>query len=177
MYMARQKNSEESFYSLSIDALLQNYASSWEGLDIHEAKNRLEIEGYNDLPEKDRISWIALVARQINSIFVYVLLAASFLSWYLGNMLDVYVIWGIIVINAILGFSQEFKAEKAIQALKKLSVSYAKVFRGGSLLRIPARNVVKGDIVFLEEGDRIPADVRLIEVHNFRTQEASLSGE
>ena len=177
--MQRKKNinSSKLYYALSCEEALKETVSSREGLSIDEARSRLETQGYNDLPDKDQASWFSMAVRQLNNIFVYVLIAASALSFYLGNTLDASVILGIIIINALLGFSQEFKAEKAIRALKKLSVQYAKVFRSGSLVRIPSRNVVKGDIVFLEEGDLIPADIRIFEAHNFRTQEASLSGE
>jgi len=99
------------------------------------------------------------------------------ISFIFDHVIDAYVILAVVLINAIIGFVQERKAERAIDALKKLVVSYAKVYRDDKLLKIPSKEIVLGDIILLEEGDKVPADARLFEMKNFRTQESSLTGE
>ena len=108
---------------------------------------------------------------------IYILIGAAIFSFFTGHIFDVYIILGILLINASMGFIQETKAERAIRALKKMVVPFAKVVRSGELLKIPAKELVPGDVISLEEGDRIPADARLLKLKNFRTMEAALTGE
>jgi Ca2+-transporting ATPase len=108
---------------------------------------------------------------------IYVLISAAVIAGLFGKWIDVYVIVAIVIVNAVIGFIQEYKAEQAINALKKMVVPMAKVYREGKLLKIFAEEIVPGDVVFLEEGDRVPADVRLFDVREMRTNESSLTGE
>ena len=141
-----------------------------------DAKRRLQAFGVNEIPEKKGIHPVLLFLKQFHNILVYVLLLAALISFFAQHMIDVYVILVVIIINTTIGFIQEYKAERAVHALKKLIVPYAKVYRDGELHRIHSRDLVCGDIIFLEAGDKIPADARLTEIKNFRTIEASLTG-
>ncbi|MBH0177244.1 MAG: cation-translocating P-type ATPase, partial [Nitrospira sp.] len=114
---------------------------------------------------------------QFSSVIVWVLIGAAMLSGLLADWLDAAAILAIVLFNGLLGFVQEFRAERSLVALRKMSVATARVFRDGVLLSIPARELVPGDVILLEAGDRIPADARLLYTVNFQTQEASLTGE
>ena len=166
------------FHYQSIDQTIKYFSShSGEGLNSEEAKNRLLKFNFNEIPEKKSIHPIFIFIKQFNSWLIYILIGAAVFSFLTDHLFDVYIIITILFLNALIGFIQEYKAEKAIHALKKMVVPFAKVIRDGDLLKIPARELVPGDVIFLEEGDRIPADARLFEVKNFRTIEAALTGE
>ncbi len=166
-----------SFHSEPVEKVLKKLSSGISGLSHKEAKARLQDFGPNEIPEKKAKNPVLIFLKQFHSILIYILIAAAAISFFIGHAVDVYVILAVILINAIIGFIQENKAERSIQALKRMIVPYAKVFRGGKLLQVHAKELVPGDIIFLEEGDRIPADARLLEVKNTRTVEASLTGE
>lgn len=166
-----------NFHSKSVSQSLNELSSNPKGLQKHSAKSRLKKSGLNELPEKKKISPALIFLKQFKSALVYILIIAALISFFFDRLIDVYVISAILLINASIGFFQEYKAETAIQALKKMIVSYAKVYRNSTLLKINANELVPGDIIFLEEGDKVPADARLIDVKNLRTVEASLTGE
>lgn len=166
-----------NWHSKSTEEVLQELSSHFDGISQTEAEKRLEYYGPNSIKEEKEVSPIILFLKQFKSGLVYVLLVAMIISFIFGKVIDVYVILAIIIINAILGFVQEHKAEKAISALKSMIVPTAKVYREGVLKEISAEHLVIGDIVVLDEGVRIPADVRLIYAKDFRTSEASLTGE
>jgi magnesium-transporting ATPase (P-type) len=148
-----------------------------EGLDASEASRRLVRFGPNRLPEgKQRGPLIRFLA-QLNNILVYVLLAAGFVKLMVGLWLDAAVILGVVIINALLGFVQEGKAEKALDSIRNMLSAEARTIRSRETRLIPAEDLVPGDVVLLESGDRIPADLRLVEVKNLRTEEAALTGE
>ncbi|NVM52101.1 MAG: HAD-IC family P-type ATPase [Candidatus Helarchaeota archaeon] len=168
---------EIPYHSRTVERVIEDLDSNLNGLSEVAAEQRFQIYGPNELPEKKRKHPIFIFLRQFHNVLTYVLLVAALISLFSDHLVDVYIIVGVIVINGIMGFIQENKAERAIQALKKLIVPYAKVFRDGELKRAQSRNLVPGDIILLEDGDRIPADARLIEVKNFRTIEASQTGE
>jgi Ca2+-transporting ATPase len=165
------------FHSLPPKKVLDEFSTGLDGLSKGEAKNRYLVHGPNEIPEKKPTHPILIFIKQFHSILIYILLVAAVISFFIGHIIDVYVIVGIVLINALIGFMQEHKAEKSIRALSKMIVPYSKVFREGELLQVPSRELVPGDLIFLEEGDRIAADARLLEVKNFRTIEASLTGE
>ncbi len=167
----------DSFHIQSVEEAFKNLGSSPGGLSREEAARRLEKFGPNKLPEEKRVRTVLLLLRQFHSAFVYILLGAALLSFIFGNLLDVYVIVAVIIFNALIGFFEEMKAENAIEQLRKLLVLFAKVMRSGELCRVPAEEIVPGDVIILQAGDKVPADARLIEVKNFRTDEASLTGE
>jgi len=160
------------------DALARDLQANLEGgLSDHEAQQRLQREGPNELPEAQPPSLLKLFLSQFTSVIVWVLIGAAVISGLLEDWLDAAAILAIVLLNGVLGFVQEFRAERSLAALRKMSVATARVFRDGVLRSIPARELVPGDLIHLEAGDRIPADVRLIYTTNFQTQEASLTGE
>jgi Ca2+-transporting ATPase len=168
----------ETWCSRSPDALAKELRTSFdEGLSDHEAQQRLQREGLNELPEAQPPSLLKLFLSQFTSIIVWVLIGAAVISGLLEDWLDAAAILAIVLLNGVLGFVQEFRAERSLAALRKMSVATSRVFRDGVLRSIPARELVPGDLILLEAGDRIPADARLIYTTNFQTQEASLTGE
>ena len=148
-----------------------------EGLSGREAQQRLQQEGLNDLPEAQPPSLLKLFFSQFTSVIVWVLIGAAVISGLLEDWIDAAAILAIVLLNGVLGFVQEFRAERSLAALRHMSVATARVVRDGIVLSIPARELTRGDLILLEAGDRIPADARLIYTTNFQTQEASLTGE
>ncbi len=165
------------YHTLTPNEIFKKLSSQKEGLSSEKAKIFLEKFGTNELKEKKTLNPVFVFLKQFNSFFVYILLIAVVISFFIKNFIDMYVIIAVILINSSIGFFQEFKAERSISALKKMIVLYAKVYRDSELLKIPASQLVPGDIILLEEGDKIPADARLIELKNFTTVESSLTGE
>ena len=147
------------------------------GLDAGEASRRLSRYGPNRLPEGKKRGPLMRFIAQLNNILVYVLLAAGFVKLMVGLWLDASVILGVVLINAVLGFLQEGKAEKALDSIRNMLSAEARTVRGGETRLISAEELVPGNVVLLELGDRIPADLRLVDVKNLRTEEAALTGE
>jgi magnesium-transporting ATPase (P-type) len=147
------------------------------GLDAGEAAQRLTKYGPNRLPEGKKQSSFMKFLQQFNNILVYVLLGAGFVKLMLGLWLDAAIIFGVVVLNGLLGFLQEGKAEKALDSIRNMLSAEARTVRGGEPRMIPSEDLVPGDIVLLESGDKIPADLRLVDVKNLRTEEAALTGE
>jgi len=166
-----------NWHALGKEEIFEELETSQKGLSTEEVSKKTKEFGKNVIPEKKQLSPIILFLKQFQSYIVYVLIAAAIISFFLKNMVDFYVIFTVILINALIGFFQESKAEKSISALRKIIVSYAKVYRNGELIKIQSSELVPGDIVLIEEGDRIPADARIIESRNFRTNESALTGE
>ena len=165
------------WHTKGIDSIYSEINSSKTGLTDHEASKRLEKYGKNKLVKKQKFTALKIFINQFKSFLVALLTVAVFVSYYLGEMVDAYVIGIIIILNAILGFVQEYKAERAVEALKKLSTTKAKVLRDGKEELINSEDLVPGDIILLEEGDKVPADSRLIEVINLEIDESTLTGE
>ena len=147
------------------------------GLNSDEAANRLLESGRNEFEEKKQKSLFSMFVSQLRDPMIYILGAAVIISAFLGEWIDACIIIAIILLNAIIGVVQENKAEKSLEALKKLSSPTAIVRRGGKPVEIPAAELVPGDIVLLEAGRIIPADLRLIETVNMKVEESSLTGE
>jgi Ca2+-transporting ATPase len=147
------------------------------GLSTAEAQRRQRDCGPNELVEAPSAAWWIKLLGQFNQLVIWILIAATVLSAVLGDWLEAGAILSIVFLNALLGFFQEQKAEKALSSLRKLSSPMAKAIRDGSLRGIMAKELVPGDLVQLEAGDRVPADVRLITVFGLKTQEAALTGE
>ncbi|MEW6097193.1 MAG: calcium-translocating P-type ATPase, SERCA-type [bacterium] len=164
-------------YAKNLDAIFREFDTSKKGISNVEAKNRLSKYGPNILKETKKVKPIIIFISQFKSFIVGILISAVVISLLIHEYLDAVVISVILILNAILGFIQEYRAEKSIEALKKLISLKAKVIRDGKIHEIDAQDVVPGDILVLEEGDKIPADARLIEAINIQTQEASLTGE
>lgn len=173
--MLKTDSINEVAHSLSIDEVFEKLASKEDGLQ--DIESRLKEYGFNEIPEKKGSHPVVIFLKQFHSILIYVLIVASIISYIFKHFLDVYVIVSVILINATMGYIQEYRAEQAIKALKKMMVPTAKVLRNGELLLINSRELVPGDIIILEEGDRVPADARLITVTKLRTIEAALTGE
>ncbi|MEM5879469.1 MAG: HAD-IC family P-type ATPase, partial [Candidatus Aenigmatarchaeota archaeon] len=151
--------------------------SSENGLSEQEAKQRLEKFGLNEIKEKKRISPLKIFLRQFKSFLIAILLVAAIVSFFLKEFLDASAIFAILMMNAFLGFYQEYKAEKAMESLKKMMVQKVKVIREGKQTEISSKELVPGDIIILEEGEGIPADARIIEAFSLATDESALTGE
>ncbi len=147
------------------------------GLSSKEAEKRLQKKGQNVLQEEKRTSPLKMFLDQFKDFMVLVLLGATLISFLLHEYSDAITIIIIVILNACLGFFQEFKAEKSLDALKELTAPAAKVLRGGEVIEVSAREVVPGDVLYLETGDRIPADLRLLEAVNLAVDESALTGE
>lgn len=169
---------EENWHALdeaSVIRLLKT--NQFEGLSSREFQNRLAALGYNELAEKQKTPLWRMLLTQFQDFMVLVLLGATLVSAFLGEYSDAVTIMAIVVVNAILGFAQEYRAEKSLEALKQLTAPYSRVIRGGIEQKVPARELVPGDIIVIEAGDRLPADGRLIEAVNLEIEEAALTGE
>lgn len=147
------------------------------GLSSKDAAERLLQVGENVLEEKHQISPWLILLNQFKDFMVLVLLAATLISGLLGEYTDAITIIAIVIINGILGFVQEYRAEKSLGALKELTAPLAHVIRNGELGQVPAKEVVPGDLVYFEGGDRIPADLRIIASHGLQIEESALTGE
>ncbi|KRQ86619.1 Calcium-transporting ATPase [Caloramator mitchellensis] len=147
------------------------------GLSKHEAKKRLEKYGLNEIKQKKKKSALLIFLSQFNDFIVWVLFAATIISSFLGEIADAISIFVIIFMDAILGFIQEYKTERALEVLKELAAPTAKVIREGKQELIKASELVLGDIVVLETGDRVPADIILIESNSIQSDESILTGE
>ncbi len=166
-----------TYHNKEIKEVLTELKTTENGLTNVEVDKRLEQYGYNEIEEKKKISPFKIFIEQFKSFVVLILIIAVIISILINEVLDAVVIVAILIINAILGFIQEYRAEKSIEALKKLSPQKAKVLRDNKITEILAKFLVPGDIILLEAGDKVPADSRLIEVIDLATQEASLTGE
>ena len=165
------------FYQLSVDETLTSTNSTPEGISGAEASARLQQYGENALPQKaGKPAWLRFLAH-FNDVLIYVLLAAALLTAVMGHWVDTLVILGVAVINALIGHIQESNAEKSLQSIRNMLSSEAVVIRQGNHETIPTTALVPGDIVVIRAGDRIPADLRVIEAHNLRVEEAILTGE
>ena len=168
---------KHSYHSLSIEEAIKKVSGDENGLSSEEAEKRQEKFGKNMLPEKGGTNVVLLFLKQFKDFLVLILFIAVGVAWWADKMADVYIILAVILFNAILGFTQEYKAEKEIQAIKKLGQKHAHVLRDGKEKEIPAEDVVPGDVILLKEGNTTPADARVLEAKELRTDEASLTGE
>src|SRR4030043_2136862 len=147
------------------------------GLTEEEVKSRLEKYGYNELKKEEKISPLTLFVNQFKNILIVILIVAIVLSALVGEVVDAVIIAVIVVFCAVLGFIQEYRAERALEALKKMLSPTITALRGGKEEEIPSKELVPGDILLLEAGDKISADARLIEIHSLKCDEAPLTGE
>ncbi|MDX1541846.1 MAG: HAD-IC family P-type ATPase, partial [Geminicoccaceae bacterium] len=174
-----QGNGERAdpWHAIPAAEALERQGSSADGLAEEEAVRRLEQHGPNALPSGGGNEALRILVRQIQDPLIYVLLASTALAILTGKVLDGLVIGGVVVLNAIIGFVQEYRASQAIKALSEMAPADATVIRGGQKRRLPAQDLVPGDIVRLESGDKVPADMRLLEARGLRVEEAALTGE
>jgi len=173
---------KSNWHTTEIDDALKSLESGRQGITDEEAERRLQIYGPNELVEEQKRKWYHLLYEQFTSILVIILIIAAIVSAYIAiqegePMTDTWVILFIVVMNGILGFVQEYRAEKAVEALKAMVSPHVLVLRGGKEESIDSKDLVPGDIVLLEAGSRVPADCRLIEAANLEVDEAALTGE
>ncbi|WEG10895.1 cation-translocating P-type ATPase [Pullulanibacillus sp. KACC 23026] len=147
------------------------------GLTQEESQRRLKANGFNELKEQDKPSALSIFLSQFKDFMIYVLFAAILLSAFLGEYLDAVAIFLIVIMNGILGYIQEQRAEKSLDALRELSAPHSLVLREGKWMNIPAKELVVGDIVKVESGDRIGADLRFFSASNLHVEESALTGE
>lgn len=166
-----------SWHSINYDEVLRQMECSQNGLSSDEAKKRLAEFGPNQIKRKKKDGPLQLLWRQINNPLIWVLLGSCALAMALGKLTDGLVVLSVVVINTIIGFVQEYKAGKAIEALGDMVPENASVLRNGINIMVPVSEVVPGDIVFLAAGDRVPADMRIIHQKNLLVEEAALTGE
>lgn len=177
MPVSEQKTSDVCWHALDGESVLKAVASQVGGLSQDVAAQRLVLYGPNRLPlPKKEALWRRFLL-QFHNILIYILLGAGLVTAILGHWVDTGVILGVVVINALIGFIQEGKAEKAMDAVRRMLSVEAMVLRDGIRRSIPAENLVPGDMVFLQSGDKVPADLRLIKVKELRMEEAALTGE
>ncbi|MBV9906967.1 MAG: HAD-IC family P-type ATPase, partial [Hyphomicrobiales bacterium] len=166
------------WHALTADEALGRLKTSvTAGLDEAEAERRQGEYGLNVLPTARKRGPLMRFLHQFNNVLVYVLLAAGFIKLIMSLWLDASIILAVVIINGLLGFLQEGRAEKSLDSIRNMLSPEARTLRNGQTAMIPAEKLVPGDIVFLESGDKIPADLRLVEVKNLRTEEAALTGE
>ena len=165
------------WHSLAADDALRLLDSAAVGLSPADAEQRLRDHGANRLPEAPRRPGWLRFALQFHNPLIYVLLVAGGVTAMLGSHVDAGVIMGVVLINAVIGHIQEGKAEQALAAVRSMLAERATVLRGGERHQIDAAHLVPGDIVLLEAGDRVPADLRLLQTRNLRTIESALTGE
>jgi Ca2+-transporting ATPase len=166
-----------SWHALDADAVLERLGASPEGLSGVEAARRLEEHGANELATAEGVSPWSTLAAQFKNVLILILLGATALSAVMGHRLEAVVIAVIVLLAVLLGFVQEYRAERALEALREMAAPMGHVLREGAEVSIPAREVVPGDIVVLRAGDRIPADARILDAANLAIDEAALTGE
>src|SRR3989344_3266244 len=165
------------YYALPVSEAIKKLQGSSSGLSTAEAEKRLHIYGYNELKKERRITPLAIFLNQFKNALILLLIIAGILSLLLGNHLESLAIFAIILLNALLGFVQEYRGERAMTALEKNAAPTARVLREGIEEKIPAREVVPGDILLFEAGDIVAADTRIIEAFSLEVAESVLTGE
>lgn len=164
-------------YNQNIHDILSQFDTNLKGLTTEEAQRRIKINGYNELEEKKKVPVWMIFLNQFKDFMILILLAASILAGIMGDLTDTIIILIIILLNAVLGFSQEYRAEKAMDALKKMTITHTQVLRDAHPVIISSTELVPGDVVTLEAGNIVPADIRLSETFSLRIDESSLTGE
>jgi len=163
--------------SLNSDAVFEKLTSSSEGLSQQLAQQRIEEFGANRIRPAKKKSPLTRLLLQFHNVLIYVLIGAGVITALLGHWIDSGVIFGVVIINAVIGFIQEGKAEKALDAIRNMLSQQAMVKRDGKFITLPAEQLVPGDIVLLQSGDKVPADLRLFKTRELRIEEAMLTGE
>ena len=173
----QEQNRVAAWHALAIDTVLAQLQSTAAGLSSGEARERLQQQGPNALPAAASRSMLARFLSQFNNLLIYVLLGSAVVTALLQHWVDTGVILAVVLINAVFGFVQEGRAEKALDAVKAMVSSRANVLRDGLRMAVPAEELVAGDCVLLEAGDRVPADLRLLRASSLKLDEAMLTGE
>lgn len=166
-----------NWHSLTRDNIIRELKTSETGLTELEAKLRLKLNGLNEIAEKKATPITKIIFNQLSDTMVLILMGAALISGFLGDLTDAFVILFIIFINGVIGFFQEYNAEEALTSLRKVLPKTAKLIREGEQKTVPIREIAIGDLVEIESGDSVPADIRLWEVHSLSVDESSLTGE
>lgn len=176
--MVLSQPQSHSYHELAVHELIQHFNSDTEkGLTAEEVARRYDIYGWNELPvQRGKPTWLRFLL-QFHQPLLYILLIAGVVKAFLGSWTNAAVIWGVTVINAVIGYIQEAKAEDAIASLSKAVTTEATVVREGQRLQVPSQDLVPGDLVLLGSGDKVPADMRLLKVRNLQIDESALTGE
>ncbi|MCC5914202.1 MAG: cation-transporting P-type ATPase [Balneolaceae bacterium] len=165
------------WHSLSAESVIDELNTNEKGISEEEAAKRLEEYGPNKLPEGKKRSALMRFLIQFHNVLIYVLIMAAVITALLDHWIDTWVILAVVLVNAVIGFVQEGKAEQALEGIRKMLSLHATVLRDGERKDVEAEDLVPGDVVLLESGDKVPADVRLIHTRNFRVEESALTGE
>ncbi len=171
------RDDSASWHTLTVDAALSRLTSGLDGLADIEVHRRLAIHGPNELEATTRESAWHTLAAQFKNVLILILLAGTIVSGFLGHTLEAVVITVIVLFAVLLGFIQEYRAGRALEALKKMAAPIARALRDGEERVVPARDLVPGDVIVLRAGDRVPADARVIQTANLAVDEAALTGE
>ncbi len=167
----------KQWHSTDYESVMNHFETSLKGLSTEESKKRLTEYGKNELIQKNKDGVLQVLWRQVNNPLIWVLIGSSTLAVLLGKITDGLVVLSVVVINTIIGFIQEYKAGKAIEALSSMVPENTTVIRNNNAMTIPVSEIVPGDIVQVAAGDRIPADMRIIQQKNLLVEEAALTGE
>ncbi len=170
-------STEPIWHSISEKELLSELRTSHKGLAEIEAKSRLEKYGSNEIKDRRSASFWDILMRQFKNIFIYILLGVAVISFFVGEVIDFWVVLSIIAFTAAIGFIQDFRAERSMEALKNMTTKQATVRRNNTSKIIDARDLVPGDVMLLKVGDHVPTDGRVLEVTEFRVDESALTGE
>ncbi len=165
------------WHATEIKEVLSELETDEEGLSPEESKSRRKQYGPNEIPGKKRQSALRRLAKQFQNILIYILIAAAIFAAFLQEWVDMAVVLGVVVINAVIGFIQEGKAERALESIRGMLSPKATVLRRGKQQEIEAGDLVPGDIVLLKSGDRVPADLRVLEADDVQADESFLTGE
>lgn len=174
---SKKNNPKSPCYSQESDFVMQTMQANPEGLSSNEAHKRLRKYGPNRLPCMKSRTWLARLWEHINNALIWIMIVAAIITLIIGNHVDSAVIFLVILVNTVIGFLQEGKAERALEAIQSLVTPHSSIYRNGNRITIPAEQIVPGDIVILQSGDRVPADLRLIYTKSLRIEEAALTGE
>jgi len=175
--MIDDDTTESHWHSIPLAAVFQKLSGSANGLSQQETQHRLQQFGSNRLRPAKTTGPLGRLLLQFHNVLIYVLLGAAVLTALLGHWVDSGVIFGVVIINAIIGFIQEGKAEKALDAIRNMLSQQAMVKRDGAFVSMPAEQIVPGDVVLLQSGDKVPADLRLFKTRELHIEEAMLTGE
>ena len=168
---------QTAFHTLSADDALETLAAGRAGLDTAEAARRLDEHGPNRLPEPPKRSALLRFLSHFHNVLIYVLIASAAVTAALQHWVDTGVILAVVIVNAVIGYIQEGRAEQAMDAIRGMLAPRSAVLRDGRRIGVDAAELVPGDIVLIEAGDRVPADLRLIEARGLKAEEAILTGE
>ncbi|MBI4733997.1 MAG: HAD-IC family P-type ATPase, partial [Rubrobacteridae bacterium] len=173
----KKQDMSQPWYGLPVDEIFRKLETTIDGLSENEAELRLKKFGLNKLPEEEKTPTWIVILNQFKDPLIYILLIASIITVILRDYVDAAVIFGVVLLNAVIGFTQEYKAKESIQALAKMLALRATVARSSYERDIDAETIVPGDIVLLQSGQKVPADIRLIQAKEFQVEESSLTGE